>query len=49
MLKATEAFNKLKKLNDELKNQVGSESQYVSELYELFNFISIVRATLVGK
>ena len=29
-LKATEAFNKLKKMNDQLKNQVGTESQYVS-------------------
>jgi hypothetical protein len=29
-LKATEAFNKLKKMNDELKQQVGSESKYVS-------------------
>jgi hypothetical protein len=27
MLKATEAFNKLKKLNDELKNQVGSDTE----------------------
>tara|TARA_B100000519_G_scaffold161376_1_gene143801 strand:- start:1083 stop:1202 length:120 start_codon:yes stop_codon:yes gene_type:complete len=25
MLKATEAFNKLKKINDDLKKQVGSE------------------------
>lgn len=30
MLKATEAFNKMKKMNDELKAQVGSEAQYVS-------------------
>jgi len=30
MLKATEAFNKLKKINDELKAKVGTESQYVS-------------------
>lgn len=30
MLKATEAFNKLKKQNDELKSKLGSESQYVS-------------------
>jgi len=26
MLKATEAFNKMKKMNDELKAQVGSEA-----------------------
>jgi len=26
MLKATEAFNKLKKINDDLKNRVGSET-----------------------
>jgi len=26
MLKATEAFNKLKKLNEDLKKQVGKES-----------------------
>ena len=32
MLKATEAFNKLKKINDDLKKQVGSEGQYVSIL-----------------
>jgi len=31
MLKATEAFNKLKKMNDELKSKVGNESQYVSK------------------
>ena len=35
MLKTTEAFNKLKKINDDLKKQVGSESQYVSSFYRL--------------
>ena len=29
-IKATEAFNKLKKMNDQLKNQIGSETGYVS-------------------
>jgi regulator of replication initiation timing len=32
MLKATEAFNKIKKQNDELKQQLGSESQYQEPL-----------------
>lgn len=30
MLKATEAFNKLKKINDELKSKVGAETSSVS-------------------
>ena len=29
-LKATEAFNKLKKMNDQLKGQIGQETGYVS-------------------
>ena len=35
MLKATEAFNKLKKINEDLKKQVGSESSYVSQGFNL--------------
>ena len=30
MLKATEAFNKLKKINDELKSRAGAQNQNVS-------------------
>ena len=38
MLKATEAFNKLKKINDDLKKQVGSEGQYVSAITDFDPF-----------
>lgn len=43
MLKATEAFQKVQKLNNELKNQVGTESQYVSQHGNYLTFCSIIQ------